>query len=305
MAFPFSHPRPDPRAVPRVPAIDGQWRQICRMPDLGELAGAEPGRQHIVDHSFVRAADGSWHLWACLRGTRVGRLICGWEGTSLEQGPWAPAGVKARADAAFGEPTSPAETIGAPFFYREGGTYYCFYHADGIRLMTSTDGKNYTRRRDERGTNVLACPAGRDTMIFKEDGLYHLYSCITTASPDGCRRNFVSLVVSRDMREWSDYIIVSEGGVGGNGPVSAESPFVVKVDGLYYLFRASSISFQTYVYRSATPFHFGVNDDSKLIAMLPIKAPEILLVDGKYYISDLADFQGIRLARLRWDAAAP
>jgi hypothetical protein len=82
--------------------------------------------------------------------------------------------------------------------------------------------------------------------------------------------------------------------------VSAESPFVCQQDGLFYLFRSSSIDFNTYVYASNTPFHFGVNDDSKLVAILPIKAPELVTHNGRTYISDLADFKGIRLRRLEW-----
>jgi len=72
------------------------------------------------------------------------------------------------------------------------------------------------------------------------------------------------------------------------------------VEGNYYLFRASSVTAKTYVYRSDTPYNFGVNDDSKLITILDIKAPEIILYHDQYYISDLADFQGIKLAKLHW-----
>jgi hypothetical protein len=40
-------------------------------------------------------------------------------------------------------------------------------------------------------------------------------------------------------------------------------------------------------------------------AALPIKAPELVLHEGQWYISDLSDFQGDKLARLRWgDAGA-
>ena len=57
------------------------------------------------------------------------------------------------------------------------------------------------------------------------------------------------------------------------------------------------------MYRSDTPYNFGVNTDEKLIAELPIKAPEIIEHNGQDYISDLADFQGINLATLRWEVA--
>ena len=83
--------------------------------------------------------------------------------------------------------------------------------------------------------------------------------------------------------------------------MSAESPFVVKHQGYFYLFRASSISFETYVYRSKNPFDFGVNSDAKLVTVLPIKAPEVLQHEGEWFISDLADFRGIRLYRLVWE----
>jgi len=111
----------------------------------------------------------------------------------------------------------------------------------------------------------------------------------------------VILRTSKDLKRWSDYTIVSAGGIAGNGPVSAESPFVIKIDGYYYLFRASSMTFKTYVYRTDTPYHFGVNDDLKLITQLPIKAPEFIYYDGQYYISDLSDFKGIKLAKLNWE----
>jgi len=61
-------------------------------------------------------------------------------------------------------------------------------------------------------------------------------------------------------------------------------------DGLSYLFRSSSITAETYVHRSDNPYHFGINDDSKMIQTLPVKAPEIIYHDGIFNISDLADF---------------
>ncbi len=50
-------------------------------------------------------------------------------------------------------------------------------------------------------------------------------------------------------------------------------------------------------------YDFGVNNDSKLITQLSLRAPEIVLEDGEYYISDLADFKGIKLAKLKWEVA--
>ncbi len=295
--------KPAGAARPRVPVIDSDWWRICTMPDLGELNGPDPQRQHVVDHGFIRAANGKWQLWACIRGCGVGRLLYGWEGDSLEDGPWAERGIVARAQAEYGEAAGPPEGIGAPFFAKFGDTYYCFYHSGSICLMTSQDGVHYERRLNAQGTSRLYPDGGRDAMVLKIGGRFFAYSTVSTAAADGWKRGFVIVRTSDDLERWSDYTIVSEGGRGGGGPVSAESPFVVEMDDWFYLFRASSISFDTYVYRSTDPYNFGVHDDSKLIATLPIKAPELVLYDGQWYISDLSDFQGVKLARLRWDEA--
>jgi beta-fructofuranosidase len=283
-----------------TPVIDSEWWRICDMPDLGELQCPDPEKQHIVDHGFILAANGKWQMWACIRGTAAGRLLYGWEGASLETGPWKPLGVTARADSSFGEQVYPEESIQAPYFRKEGDEYLCFYNSNGIRIMTSSDGVHYVRKIIRDNNNLLYAEGGRDVMVMKEGETWFAYSTISTVAADGWKSGFVILRTSPDLVHWSDYTIVSSGGVGGNGHVSAESPFVLKIDGYYYLFRASSITFRTYVYRSETPWHFGVNDDSKLITEFPVKAPEIILFNGHYYISDLADWQGIKLARLKW-----
>lgn len=289
----------DPTA--RRPVIEGSSWRLCEMPDLGELAGEDPARQNVVDHGIIQARDGTWQLWACIRGTRVGRLLFGWTGGDLEAGePWRPLGVVARAQAEFGERVGDEETIGAPFFACFDGTYYCFYHSTGIHAMTSADGVQYERLIGADGTSMLYRHGGRDVMVLRIDGTYYAYSTVSTVAADGWASGFVILRTSEDLRDWSDYTVVCRGGRGGAGPVSAESPFVVFLEGYYYLFRASSITFQTYVYRSRDPYHFAIDDDAKLIATLPIKAPEILRHGDRWYITDLADFQGVRIARLSW-----
>lgn len=282
-----------------IPVIDSDWWRICTMPDLDSLNGTQSERQHIVDHGFLRKPDGSWLLWACMRGTAPGRILYGWEGTSLTEGPWKPKGVVARALPEWGEKINP-ESIQAPYFLKADSGYYCFYNSNGIRLMFSSDGQNFKRVEFKEKNNILYQEGGRDVMVLRENDTFYAYSTVSTAAADGWKRGFVIVRTSLNLRNWSDYTIVSEGGIAGNGPVSAESPFVIKIEDHYYLFRASSITFKTYVYRSSNPYDFGINNDSKLIAELPVKAPEIIYNNGQYYISDLADFQGIKLARLKW-----
>ncbi len=287
--------------VPKVPVLDSEWWRISEAPDLGSLNGPDPNRQDVVDHSFIQADDGTWQLWACIRGTKVGRLLYGWEGDSLEEGPWRPIGITARASEEYGEKIEPAEHIQAPHFLKLDGKYHMFYTSNGARLMTSDDGKNFQREIVNNGTNLLYERAGRDIMVMQDGDTYFAYSTVSQVSGDGWGKGSIIVRTSKNLRNWGDYTIVSEGGIAGNGVVSAESPFVLKIDGFYYLLRASSVTGKTYIYRSENPYNFGVNDDSKLITTLPIKAPEIIKHEGQYYISDLADMQGIKIARLKWE----
>jgi hypothetical protein len=300
--------QPYKQPIPLTPFIASEWWQTTKMPDLKEMNGPLPRKQHIVDHGFVRSQNGKWQLWACMRGTKIGRLFYGWEADSLNQIQWKEKGIVMRADSSYGERVRPDEIIQAPYFFQTKGKYYCIYNSAGqVRLMDSEDGEHYKRISwDGKNYGLFAVAgtdqvAGRDPMLFQDDdGTYYVYVCQTVRTPDNFSHSFVTVRYSKDLKSWGDFSIVNAGGKGGNGPVSAESPFVVKMNGYYYLFRASSITFKTYVYRSESPFEFGYNTDEKLVAEFPIKAPELINDKGQWYISDLSDFQGIKMAKLEW-----
>ena len=82
-----------------------------------------------------------------------------------------------------------------------------------------------------------------------------------------------------------------------------ECPFVVELDGLYYLFRnqlygQDNLNTQ---YCSPNPLSFGVDDDRFLLGTLPVAAPEIIRQGEKYYIAALMpSLKGIRIAELKW-----
>lgn len=215
-AVPAAETKPAPR--PLVPEIASEAWRICTMPDLGPLQGRFPANEHIVDHSFLRRPDGSWLLWACIRGTAAGRILYGWEGDSLTRGPWKPLGITAQADAAWGENARtgpdaesgtvpapgapervqrwPGPVIQAPFFMRWGDGYLCLYNSHGVRAMTSRDGKTFVRRGTPPDGNLLYREGGRDVMMLPIDGVIHAYSCVST--PD--RRSYVMLRTSTDLR---------------------------------------------------------------------------------------------------------
>jgi hypothetical protein len=154
-------------------------------------------------------------------------------------------------------------------------------------------------------------------MVLKDNGLYYCYYTGHT-DKDGMvpengqqvKKEFKSATFCRasaDLKHWSEPVMVSAGGAaagksdwhGGD----SESPFVVKKDGLYYLFRNQlygnpSLNTQ---YVSANPLDFGVGHDDFSLSTLPVAAPEIIFYKGNYYIAALnPGLDGIRVAKLQW-----
>lgn len=285
-----------------IPKIEGEGWKITGTAKLK----SKPGREiDVVDHSFIKRGDGKWMVWAAVRNAIPDHPFYAWEATSLTDKNWKDLGIAATASATYGEDTT--KGIYAPHFVKIGNKYYCYYTSEGLFLMESEDGKSFKRYRDKRGNYELAEKlVGRDVMIFQEEGKYYAFSCISTFDRKGWHQGQVIVTFAKyqtDPLDWQypEFSIVNQGGQGGNGHVSSESPFVVKMKGYYYLFRASSMTFKTYVYRSDNLFDFGTNTDAKLVAVLPLKAPELIEENGQWFISDLDDFRGLKLYKLKWE----
>lgn len=266
----------------------------------------QPGRGvDVVDHSFIKRSDGKWVVWAAIRGGIPDHPFYAWTSNKLTDTLWEDLGIVARAIPELGEDS--IKGIYAPHFLKIGEKYYCFYTSNGMRVMESSDGFSFKRIRDKRGNyEFLGKLVGRDVMIFEEMGNYFAFSCLSTFDRNGWNQGQVIVTFAKfqnDPLDWQypEYSVVNQGGRGGNGHVSSESPFVIKYEGFFYLFRSSSMTFKTYVYRSDDLFDFGTNTDQKLIAVLPLKAPEIIEENGSWYISDLDDFRGLKLYNFNWE----
>jgi hypothetical protein len=74
-------------------------------------------------------------------------------------------------------------------------------------------------------------------------------------------------------------VMVAAGGRAGDGPSSAECPFVVEpLPGHFYLFRTQRYgkNAQTMAYHSRDPFDFGINNDAEhYVTTLPVTAAEV------------------------------
>lgn len=293
--------------VPAVPRIDEQgWRQIAGNPDLGELSS---DKQEPVDFGIWQAADGTWQLWSCIRNTKetgVTRLFHRWEGKQLTDTNWQPKGIAMRGDPTFGERPGGLQ---APFVIRQGDKWLMFY-GDWVNicLAESEDGKTFRRASiGGKGPQLFTEGDGnnaRDPMLVNIDGVWH---CYYSAMPGDQGAMFVRQ--SPDLRDWthSKPIKVLAGGSPGLLWYQAECPHVVHRRGYYYLFRTSNYRDHpmTTVYRSKDPTDFGLNDDAKIVATLPVAAPEIILRNGRYWIAALnPQLDGIRVTRLHFVAEA-
>ncbi len=291
------------------PQIAGPWWQVAGNPNLG---GYTTEKQQPVDFGIWQARDGSWQIWSCIRHTKCGghtRLFYRWEGKQLTDTDWQPMGIAMEADTSLGEAEGGLQ---APHVFIEGGTYYMVYGDwHRICLAKSDDGKTFQRVLNDKGQpDLFAGPYDqvRDAMMLKVGDLFYCYYMghekdVEYPSVIFCR-------TSPDLKEWSEPIFVSAGGVaatqcnwfGGD----AECPFVVHKDGLFYLFRNQlyglpSLNTQ---YASPNPLNFGVGHDRFLIGTLEVAAPEIIHYEGRWYMAALnPGLDGIRIAPLKWDNA--
>lgn len=288
-----------------IPQVDGEWWTIVRDPDLGPLTSSE---QQPVDFAIWQAADGTWQLWSCIRKTKCPgktRLFYRWQCKNLTDSDWEPMGIALQADPGFGE--TPCGLL-APYVLKINGVYHLFYGDwEHICLATGVDGKTFARQLDvENKSGMFGEGPGaitRDPMVLPVGKQFY---CFYTAHPN--KQGAVYCRVSQDLRSWRKSKIVASGGSAGTGPSSAECPFVHfhRPSSAYYLFRTQryGVDARTSVYRSKDPLSFGINDDSKLVCVLPVAAPEIIESDGSYYIAALLpSLKGIQVARLKWGVA--
>jgi hypothetical protein len=291
--------------APLSPRLVGDWWTVAGDPDLGPLTTP---KQQPVDFGIWQAADGAWQLWSCIRNTKEPgntRLFHRWEGARLTDTNWTPKGIVLQADPALGETRGGLQ---APYVLRHDGKFWMFYGDwANICLATSVDGRTFTRHRNAEGKPQLNFAGkidrtrnGRDPMVLRISGKWR---CYYTAHPGN--KGFDYVRTSDDLLNWSDERIVAAGGRAGDGPYSAECPFVVEPQpGHFYLFRTQVYGqkAQTSVYHSRDPLDFGIDDDpGHYVTTLPVAAPEIFQHEGQWFMAALLpSLKGIQISRLDW-----
>lgn len=255
----------------KIPYIAEDWRVLFKPEKQGN---------YVNDHTIVMGSDGKWHLYGITSfggGSFAERYFVHGVGDSLTF-PLAEVGRSV-------DRGTPAW---APCVIRKDEDYYMFYGPSPTSLAVSFDmyewfGHTVTLRNEP----VMA--AHRDHFVLEVEKEKYLMYVAGVHEKKGA----VSLFSSTDLLTWDYEGLALSSGDGAPlhpGWGALESPFVVKKDGLYYLFVTyTDCSDETYndtlVFCSEDPRRFGEYNGDEPITRLYAHAPEILEVDGEYYIT--------------------
>jgi len=121
-------------------------------------------------------------------------------------------------------------------------------------------------------------------MVFKDDdGTFYMYYCTSIKSGGARSLNAIGVAVSRDLVSWEDRGAFTLKNVDHY----AESPFVVKRNGVYYMFYTRTGAGEGTGY--ATSYNpvtgFSVPDDDRNMLIPGANASEVLEFKGKWYIT--------------------
>lgn len=180
--------------------------------------------------------------------------------------------------------------IWAPHLMRYDKKYQVIYSPQEMRRMSTTDFKKW-----EKHSPLFACKSAvaRDPYIYEEDGRY--YAIYTEEGQLKYR-------VSEDMEIWSEEKILQKQLFAN---CECESPFLMKREGVYYLFwciydgHNGSYDDRTLVFASKTIDGFY---DLAPITMLKAHAPEIIQEENGncYLLSVFYPQNGISAVKLCW-----
>ncbi|MBQ4585233.1 MAG: family 43 glycosylhydrolase [Clostridia bacterium] len=260
----------------KIPYISSEWKELLKPHESGN---------YINDHTIFKAHDGNWHLFG----------ISSFLGGATNE-RWFAHGVTPSLDTPMREMRREIDrgTLAwAPCVIRtEEDYYYMFYGPSPTSLSVSFDLYEWYNHTITLKNEPLF-GAHRDHFVLTlDDGSYLMYVAGTKD-----KRSCISLFHSQNLIEWEfeGYAMTS----GEDAPLNPawgamESPYVIQIDGLYYLFvtytdSAKENYHNTLVFVSSNPHNFGIynggNGGAIPITTLHAHAPEIVLDDGQYYIT--------------------
>jgi len=276
--------------------------QVGAFKKIYDPSVGEDKRWYINDHTFIRAADGQWHLFGITHPEPAApmdeKFFAHATAPDL-MGPWTKQPPVLNFDPSAGE-----TQVWAPYVLQQDNKYWMYYCGGGashdkyrIQLATSTD--LFTWERSPANPMLIDGFDARDPVVLKVDDQWVLYYCATSTPTGG--NHTVKAVVSKDLVHWSDpREVFSTPKVGRSGGPT-ESPYVVARNGKYYLFVCTNVGYnQTAAYESDSAFHW---DFSSQVGLFPSHAAEVVQTpEGKWYVSRAGWGQGgVYLAELTWN----
>lgn len=265
----------------------------------------EDSAWYVNDHTLIRGKDG-WHLFGITHTEPekpLEEILCAHAISEdvLQQA------FRKLAYPICAEKCEKEKHFWAPHVISHNGVYYMFYCAGSleghdkyrIHLATSTDLAVWERHPEN--PMLIDGYDARDPMVIRvgEEWVMY-YTCNST--PEG-GAHCVAAVTSTDLVHWGNKRIVFRSDIWGTYGGPCESPFVEKVNGMYFLFIGPYGGYQkaysdTAVYASTDPFHF----EGQPVGRIPAHAAEVIRVDEKYYITHCGWGQGgVYLAPLHFE----
>jgi hypothetical protein len=276
---------------------------------------AEPGG-YTVDHALIKK-DGLTHLFY-IRGTAA---------TNWPEYPLFNLGHAVSRDLKNWEIQQPVlqcpatgwdvYQVWAPYILERKGQYYMFYAgenknvAQAICLATSSDLYNW--KRYDKNPVITTGPWGiwdssswsdcRDPVVLQDvDNYYCYYTAVRKNPENGQAESCLGISSSADLIHWKD-----EGFIRLEHSLATppESPFVLKRNGIYYLFY-TNYKYGTVYLTSKNPVKGWTElPVDKMVLMSAISASEIYEDNGKWYMSYISHQKNglhfFEIKELVWD----
>ena len=258
----------------KIPYIASEWKILFEPKVNGN---------YVNDHTIVVGSDKKWHLYGITSfggGSYVERYFVHGVGESL----------KSQFEE-VGRSIDRGTLAWAPCVIQKDDNYYMFYGPSPTMLAVSFDMYEwYGTKVNMQGEPLMG--AHRDHFVLKLNENEYLMYIVGVHN----KRGAVSCFYSNDLINWrfEGFAFTT----GANAPLSpgwgaVESPYVIKKDGLYYLFVTYTDCqddnyCDTMVFCSSDPYNFGEYDGdggSQPITRLYAHAPEVICEDGQYYIT--------------------